>query len=291
MKVAAVDIGTNSMRLLVTDGVAETGRWERVTGLGRGVDRTGVLSAQAMETTLEALGGYRQVIEASGVGRVRAIATSASRDAANREQFFDAVEGVLGVRPDLIPGDEEARLAYVGATAGFEGTEPAMVSDIGGGSTEFVTTDLAVSVDIGSVRLTERAIPSRPAPERELEAARRMVGEMFAGVELPSPGTVIGVAGTWAEIPGLAGVVGDDDDPHGARLTRDQVAGVVVRLAGLGVEETARLTPALRAPVILGGVIIAEAVLDRTGASEVVISIRDSLDGVAAGLLAGDGLP
>src|SRR5690606_11052599 len=156
VRVAAVDIGTNSMRLLSTDGVEEVGRWERVTGLGGGVDRTGRLADDAIERNLAALAEYRELVDGAVEARVRAIATSASRDAVNRADFFVAVEETLGVRPDLITGEEEARLAFAGATSDWEGPPPAMVVDIGGGSTEFVTRDLAVSVDIGSVRLTER---------------------------------------------------------------------------------------------------------------------------------------
>lgn len=286
MRVAAVDIGTNSMRMLVTDGVVEVGRWERITGLGQGVDRTGRLSDEAVARTLEALGEYRMLIESAGVERARAIATSASRDASNREEFFDAVEGVLGWRPELISGDEEARLAYEGAAAGWSGPGAVLVSDIGGGSTEFVSSERAVSVDIGSVRLTERAVPSRPAPPEEVETARRLVRELFAGIDFETPGALIGVAGTWTEIPRLAGVVGKTEDVQGARVSRDQVSQTVERLAGLTVEETARLTPPMRAPVILAGVIVAEGVMEAVRADEAVVSVHDTLDGVASALLA-----
>jgi exopolyphosphatase / guanosine-5'-triphosphate,3'-diphosphate pyrophosphatase len=286
MRVAAVDIGTNSMRLLIADGVSETGRWERITGLGRGVDQTGRLSDEAVVRTLEALAEYRGFIESAGVDRVRAIATSASRDASNREEFFDAVEQVLRVRPELISGDEEARLAFQGATTGWSGPGPVLVSDIGGGSTEFVTASRAVSVDIGSVRLTERAIPSRPAPAEELAAARDLVLEMFSGLGFDTPGTLIGVAGTWTEIPRLAGMIGTGEGVHGARVGRGQVSETVERLAGLTVAETARLTPAMRAPVILAGVIVAEGVMAAVRASEAVVSVHDTLDGVGSALLA-----
>lgn len=288
MRVAAVDIGTNSMRLLITDGVEEVGRWERVTGLGRGVDRTGRLADDAIERTLAALAEYRELVDGAGAERVRAIATSASRDAVNREDFFDAVEETLGVRPDLITGEEEARLAFAGATSDWEGPPPAMVVDIGGGSTEFVTRDLAVSVDIGSVRLTERVIPTRPAPSSEIIAARQLVGEMFSGLGLPQAHAVIGVGGTWTEIPKLRGVT-HEQYSHGESVDPGMLDDLIARLARLTVEETAEMTVPMRAPVILAGLIVAEGALRAAGASNAVVSIRDSLDGVAAGLLS-DGL-
>ncbi|MFO7300196.1 MAG: exopolyphosphatase [Actinomycetes bacterium] len=289
VRVAAVDIGTNSMRLLVTDGAGDVARIERVTGLGRGVDATRRLADDAIERTLVALREFREIIAAHGAGRVRAIATSACRDATNREEFFDLAEQALGVRPDLIPGEEEARLGYAGATMGWHGPRPAMVVDIGGGSTEFVTEGAAVSVDIGSVRLTERKVPSRPAPPQEVEAAFDHLRELFGALDLPRPAAVIGVGGSWTEVPELAGVVEQGSDVHGLVVTREQIGSVVDRLAEMTVEETAQLVPAMRAPVMLAGVIISAGVLDVLGIDEAVVSIRDSLDGVAAGLL-GDGL-
>lgn len=285
MRVAAVDIGTNSMRLLITDGVEEAGRWERVTGLGRGVDRAGRLADDAIERTLVALGEFGELIRSTGAQRVRAIATSASRDAANRESFFDAAEERLGVRPQLISGDEEARLAFAGATADWNGPEPVMVSDIGGGSTEFVTADHAVSVDIGSVRLTERAIPSRPAPSTEVLAARRLVREMFHGLELVRPAALIGVAGTWTEIPRLTGAT-DGEGGHVAAVERVALGEAIERMARLTVEETEALTAVMRAPVILAGLIVAEGVLEAVAARGAIVSTHDSLDGVAAEMLA-----
>ena len=288
MRVGAVDIGTNSMRLLITDGVADAGRWERVTGLGRGVDATGALSEAAIAETLLALAEFGELMRGHWVERRRAIGTSASREASNREDFFDAVEGVLGVRPELINGDEEARLAYAGATSRFDGKPPVLVSDIGGGSTEFVTADGGISIDIGSVRLTERAIPSRPALEGEMEAARSLVGELFSGLSFPEVGSLIGVAGTWTELPALAGIIRIDADPHLTSVTRTQLDAVVDLLSGFTVEKTIALSlHPRRAPVILAGLLIAQGVMEAAAVGEVVVSVRDSLDGVAAGLLAG----
>lgn len=292
MRVGAVDIGTNSMRLLITDGVADAGRWERVTGLGRGVDATGALSEAAIAETLIALAEFGELMRGHGVERRRAVATSASRDAANREDFFDAVDSVLEARPELIGGEEEARLAYAGATGHFDGKAPFLVSDIGGGSTEFVTAEGAISIDIGSIRLTERAIPSRPALEGEMEAARSLVGDLFSGLSFSEVGSLIGVAGTWTELPALAGIIPFDADPHLTVVARTGLEAVVGLLSGLSVEETIALSlHPRRAPVILAGLLIAEGVMETAAVDEVVVSVRDSLDGVAAGLLTDDGLP
>jgi exopolyphosphatase/guanosine-5'-triphosphate,3'-diphosphate pyrophosphatase len=289
VKVGVVDIGTNSMRLLITDGVNEVGRWVEVTGLGRGVDRAGVLSPDAVDDTLAALARFGSRMDHSRAERRDAIATSASRDAANREDFFDRAESVLGVRPRLISGDEEARLAYAGATAGVSLPEPVVVSDIGGGSTELVTSERETSFDIGSVRITERVIPSRPAPPEQVAAARSLAVGTFADVELQSA-TLIGVAGTWTSLAAMArGLRSRSRDPvHGYALGKADLRSLIVRLAGMTVEETAAI-PSLdpkRAPVILGGALVAEAVMGALGADVATISEQDTLDGVAMELLA-----
>ncbi|HSJ84872.1 MAG TPA: Ppx/GppA phosphatase family protein [Acidimicrobiia bacterium] len=292
MKVGAVDIGTNSIRLLITDGTTEFGRWEEVTGLGRGVDRSGALSPAGIEDSLVALAGFGANMDAEGVERRRAIATSAARDAANRELFFDLAQSALSVRPILVSGEEEARLAYAGATAGPFGQllePPVVVSDIGGGSTELVTDDGAVSVDIGSVRLTERVIPSRPAPLSEMAAARSLLADLFREVSL-EVGTLVGVAGTWTSLAAIAEDLPrwSPDMVHGHRMTRGELESVIDSLAGKTVEETAAI-PALhpeRAPVILAGSLVAEAVMQVLDTVEVAVSGRDTLDGVAMDLLA-----
>ena len=286
--VAAVDIGTNSMRMLIVGGGSEIGRWERVTGLGRGVDRTGRLSGEAIEMTLPVLAEYGRLMERHGVSLRRAIATSASRDAANREEFFDLAEAALGVRPTLISGEEEARLAYNGATGWYRGPGPVLVSDIGGGSTEFVTADRGVSIDIGSVRLTERALPDRPATAAQLETARAMLADLFAGIDVGNVGTLIGVAGTWTELPSLSRRLHFSTDTHGMTVAGGEVTEVVVMLAELSIDQTRELgtvDPA-RAPMILGGAMVAEAVMNVAGVDGAVVSAQDTLDGVVADLLA-----
>jgi exopolyphosphatase/guanosine-5'-triphosphate,3'-diphosphate pyrophosphatase len=300
VKVGVVDIGTNSMRLLITDGVIEEGRWVEVTGLGRGVDSTGVLSDTGIEDTLAALARFGAEMGRRHVGRREAIATSASRDAANREEFFDLAESALGVRPRLITGEEEARLAYTGATSQAGATGPIVVSDIGGGSTELVTSEGGASYEIGSVRLTERAIPTRPAPDVELNAARSLARTTFDGVDL-DVATLIGVAGTWTSIAAIAraGVWGSPprfqglpvhspDGVHGYVVTRPDLTTLIESLAGMTLEETATI-PSLdpkRAPVILGGALVAEAVMDTLDVDTATISEHDTLDGVAMELLA-----
>jgi exopolyphosphatase/guanosine-5'-triphosphate,3'-diphosphate pyrophosphatase len=289
VKVAAVDIGTNSMRLLIADGAREIGRWVEVTGLGRGVDRTGALSPEGIEESLAALARFGATMADEAVERRMAIATSASRDAANREVFFDLASSALGVRPTLISGAEEARLAFVGATSEVTLDPPVVVSDIGGGSTEFVTAKGGVSIDIGSVRLTERVIPSRPAPLSELEAAKALVANLFQEVEI-EVGTLIGVAGTWTSLAAIVQNLPEysRDRVHGYRMQRDELAGVIYSLAGKSVEETAAI-PSLdpkRAPVILAGAMVAMGVMESLDVDEAFVSEHDTLDGVAMELLA-----
>jgi exopolyphosphatase/guanosine-5'-triphosphate,3'-diphosphate pyrophosphatase len=289
VNVGVVDIGTNSMRLLITDGVDEAGRWVEVTGLGRGVDRTGVLSPEGIEDSLAALARFGREMDDAAVEKRLAIATSAARDASDSEAFFDLAESALGVRPTLITGEVEARLAFAGATAGSDLEPPVVVSDIGGGSTEFVTADTAVSIDIGSVRLTERSIPSRPAPAAELDAARDLVGRLFEAVDLEAR-TLIGVAGTWTSLAAVA-----LDLPEYSRnlvdgypMQKETLTAVVESLSVKSVEETAAI-PSLdpkRAPVILAGSLVAEGVMNVLGAERVLVSEHDSLDGAAMELLA-----
>jgi exopolyphosphatase/guanosine-5'-triphosphate,3'-diphosphate pyrophosphatase len=271
----------------------ELGRWAQVTGLGRGVDRTGALDADAIERTISVLSEYGDAMRFHEVERRRAVATSASRDASNREHFLDLAERALGVRPELVSGAEEAELSYRGATGGVTGPGPFVVSDIGGGSTEFVTESEGqiegISIDIGSVRLTERVLGHRPAAFDEIEAAAAHVRDLFAEVPVDerSP-TVIGVAGTWTSAAAIA--LGleryDRNKVHGARLERLDVDRVLLRLAPLTTSETERI-PALdpaRAPVILAGIVVAREVLRHMGASSVVVSECDLLDGIAATL-------
>lgn len=284
--VGVVDIGTNSMRLLITNGEMDLGRWEDVTGLGRGVDATGMLSEEAIERTIGALARFGAIMDREGVERRAAMATSASRDSSNRDVFLDRAESALGVRPTLISGEQEARYAFAGATARWDGPRPWVVSDIGGGSTEFVTEDREVSVDMGSVRLTERWFDNRPVAPDRLQSARLAVRAMFEGVIHTDVGSLLGVGGSWTEIGGLVG--GPERDVDLATVTGEEVGRLVDTLAGMTVEESATL-PTLnpkRAETILGGVVVAEAVMTTLGADTAVQSIADTLDGAARELLA-----
>lgn len=285
MKVGVVDIGTNSVRLLITDGRSEHQRWVEVTGLGRGVDSTGRLSDEAIAASLEALVSYGRLMDLAAVARRMAIATSASRDASNREAFFDRAESALGVRPELLTGEEEGRLAFAGAIFDLDVEEPIVVSDIGGGSTELVTRQSTRSIDIGSVRLTERHLRDRPPSAIDMEVSARRLTEMLADFDPGNVRSHIGVAGTWTSLSAIAQELPayQSDRVHHSRLTHGAVVDVAGRLSNLSLEET-RSIPSLdprRAPVILAGALIAVAVMERLGVEETVVSERDTLDGAA----------
>jgi len=293
VKVAAVDIGTNSMRLLIVDDGVELGRWERVTGLGRGRDADGTLTSVAMDRTLLALAEFGGRMSQSGVEKMRAVATSASRDAPNRAEFFDKAELALGVRPELISGEEEAGFSFAGATTGTSLPPPHMVVDIGGGSTEFVTAEGGVSLELGSVRLTDRFLPDRPCLPSQLAASREEVAVQLATVPRPDgPLSVLGVAGTWTSLSAMAHLLASYDRTkvHGSDLSEATLAALLHGLAGLSIEDTVAAHPSLdpaRAPVILAGAVVAEGVFLRLGCHQVTISEHDLLDGVAAELAAG----
>ena len=289
VKVGVVDIGTNSMRLLITDGLVEDGRWVEITGLGREVDATGRFSAESTEKTLRVLRHYGRLMDEADVSRRMAIATSASRDASNRERFFTQAEKAIGVRPELISGDREGLLAFAGATAGLDVADPVVVSDIGGGSTEFVTRDSGLSVDIGSVRLTERYLPDRPPERGQLKAAIDHIGVLFAEIDHDEVATHIGVAGTWTSLAAIAQDLARYERRlvHGYVLSSQRLGEVVEKLRKLTVAETAAI-PSLdpkRAPVILAGAIVAVVAGETLGVAETLISERDTLDGAAMELL------
>ncbi len=207
---AAIDCGTNSTRLLVARGTGPgkqaLARVNTITRLGRGVGGSGRLEPDAIERTVDVLRRYRSILDEHGVERIRMTATSAARDAANRDEFFDAAEAVVGIRPELITGDQEAALSFRGATDELDPSEgPFLVVDIGGGSTEFIlgTTEVehAKSVDIGCVRLTEQYIESDPPAPEELHACLSVTEAHLEDVAREMPGmtearTLVGLAGT-----------------------------------------------------------------------------------------------
>jgi exopolyphosphatase/guanosine-5'-triphosphate,3'-diphosphate pyrophosphatase len=304
VRVAAVDIGTNTVRLLVAEvtgaallppRVQALDRRTVVTRLGQGVDARGSLADEAVDRTVEVLRGYGDAIVAWQPERVRVAATSATRDAANRAVFLDRAELALGTRPDVIDGDGEARLSFVGTTASLAGAPPYLVIDPGGGSTEFVMgatePDLVLSIDIGSVRLTERMLPHRPVGPARLAAARSHVDDLLRGVRLPEPpGTVAGVGGTFTSLAAIAlGLeVYDAEAVHRSRIDRSTLHELVDRLATLSVDQTAAipsLDPA-RAEVLLGGAVVAERCVAHVGVDGVVVSEHDILDGLALSLVA-----
>lgn len=294
MRVAAGDIGTNSTRLLI----AEVSRGRVVplecrvvvTGLGHGVDRTGRLDEAGVARTLEVLGGYRAAVKAAGVAAFRMVATAAVRAAGDREEFLDAAEAVLEVRPEVITGEEEAILGFEGATGGLERPGPFLVIDVGGGSTEFVfgmdRPEVVESIDLGSRRMTERFLSHHPCLPGEFEAALGAAAAAFAGVALPAvPGTVIGVGGTYTSQAALSlGLEAYDSDlVHGSAVSLEALDALAGRLAGMTLREIAAL-PSLdpaRAPVLLGGAVVSAEALRRSGRGEVVVSEADLLDGIA----------
>ena len=304
-RLAGVDIGTNSTRLLVADvdGAGNDARLTtidrrmRITRLGQGVDAARRLQPGAIERTVDVLREYRRVIDDLGVDRVRATATSAARDAANRDDFFAPATAVLGVAPELLAGDEEARLSFLGATSGLAEPAPYLVVDIGGGSTEFVVGDREpvgqISVDIGCVRLSEQLLHSDPPAPEELSEAVTIVREHLADVdrELPAvreAATLVGLAGTVTTIAAVE--LGlpeyDPDKIHHYRLTKEAAEDVFRTLATETVAER-RHNPGLdpgRVDVIVGGAVVLVTILRVFGFDEVLVSEADILDGLVRGL-------
>ena len=294
VRVAAIDCGTNTIKLLVldTDG-ADLEREMRIVRLGQDVDRTGRLAEEALERTFAAVEEYAALVARHGVDRVRFCATSATRDAANAADFAAGVRARLGVAPEVVSGDEEAALAWAGATRGLPGlTGPLVVLDIGGGSTELVlgsgaTPDAAHSMDIGSVRMTERHLRSDPPSTDEVAACLADVEAALDACPV-DPGaavTLVGVAGTVTTL--AAGVIGltayDRSATHGARLPVAQVHALCDRLVGSTAAERAEMAwlhPG-RADVIAAGALVLSRVLARSRVSELVVSEADILDGIA----------
>lgn len=292
MSVAAIDIGSNSVRLLVTDATgAELARDVTVTGLGSKVDETKRFDQAAYEATVSVVSRYVSVMDAHGVEVIEAVATSASRDAVNGEMLMDDLESVLGVRPVVIDGDREAALAFCGATSERTGGASKLVIDVGGGSTEFSygtkEPSYTTSVDIGSVRLTDRCIGERPVPRFTIEHLRSECDVAFGAVDLPgNPEVALGVAGTFTNVSAMSMRldVYERATVHNSELSLVAVGEIINRLAALTVEQTAAipsLDPA-RARVILAGAVAAERAMMRCGLHSITVSEHDLLDGLAA---------
>ena len=302
-RVAAIDCGTNSIRLLVADVDTDAGtlvdldRRMEIVRLGRGVDATGRLDDEALARTFAACDRYAEVLRDLGAQRVRVVATSASRDAENRDDFVAGVLARIGVAPEVVSGDEEARLSFLGATRGLAGAEPPyLVVDIGGGSTEFVVgTDeplAACSVDVGCVRLTERHLRDDPPTRAEIDAvvADADAAIALAGETVPfgEARTLVGLAGSVTTAAALALGL-EEYDPariHGARISAAAVAEVSDRLLASTHAERAAVAvihPG-RVDVLNAGILVLRRILDRTGLPEVLVSEHDILDGIALSL-------
>ena len=310
---AAIDCGTNSTRLLVArPGGPALERLMRITRLGQGVDSTGRLAAEAIGRTVEVLREFRAVMDRFDVGAVRMTATSAARDASNRDEFFDAAAAIVGVRPELLGGDEEGRLSFAGATAELDpASGPWLVVDIGGGSTELVSGPDAAgrlravrSLDVGCVRLTERFIAEDPPAASSMAAARAYVDGLIEAAITEEPGllgarTMVGLAGTVASLAAVEQGLTDYDRGrvHHYDLRRDRVERLLAQLAGTDSAGRRSMAgvEAGRADVIVGGTIVLAAVMDRFGFDRCLTSEADILDGLVAStavnLTGASGLP
>jgi exopolyphosphatase/guanosine-5'-triphosphate,3'-diphosphate pyrophosphatase len=308
-RVAAIDCGTNSLRLLVAD-VPPVGpavdllRRMEVVRLGQGVDATGRLAPEAIERTRIVLAEYAEQARELGVVELRMVATSATRDAANRGDFEEMVLATLGRLPDVVPGLEEAELSYLGATASLDvgaaehGSPPPqppfLVVDIGGGSTEFVLGDAAGvraahSVDIGCVRLTERHLRSDPPTAAEIARAeadiRAALADVRASVPVAEAASLIGLAGSVTTVAALALQLPAYDAAaiHGSRIAASDVRAVTADLLAAPRARRAAM-PVMhpgRVDVIGAGALILRVLMDEFGMAEVVASEHDILDGIA----------
>jgi exopolyphosphatase/guanosine-5'-triphosphate,3'-diphosphate pyrophosphatase len=318
VRVAAIDCGTNSIRLLVADvdadgRLVDRHREMRIVRLGQDVDRTGRLAPEAIERARVVLADYRSVIDrfsADGlrVERVRMVATSATRDAANRDDFTTMVTATLGVEPEVISGVAEAALSYAGAASVLDAVDgPVLVADIGGGSSELVLGDVASgasgasggadglrshSMDIGSVRMTERHLHTDPPSPAQVAAARAdivaAISAARADVPLDEAVRLIGVAGTVTTVAAMAlGLTRYDSAAlHGAEVTTKQTREVTGRLLAMPYAERAAI-PAIhpgRVDVIAGGALILLTLLEEIGAAGFTASEHDILDGIALSL-------
>jgi exopolyphosphatase/guanosine-5'-triphosphate,3'-diphosphate pyrophosphatase len=308
-RVAAIDCGTNSIRLLVADvtkrddgtsWLRDVHREQRVVRLGQGVDATGMLNSEALERTRVALADYTAILRRKGAESVRMVATSATRDASNRDDFFDMTRSVLGVPAEVISGDEEATLSFTGAVGDLDPDDgPFLVVDVGGGSTELVlgtwdgvkaTPKAAKSTDIGCVRITERCLKSDPPTIEEIAAGRELAGEVLQGafdvVPVAEAKTWIGVAGTATTMGAIALDLPqyDSEAIHLSRVPRETLAATSDRLLKLNHNERAAI-PVIhpgRVDVIAGGSLIFQVLAEQLPhIAELTVSEHDILDGIA----------
>ena len=301
-RVAAIDCGTNSIRLLIADisnGIfKEVVRSMEVVRLGQGVDKNKSFHSDAIKRTLDAVEMFSEVIASKGVERIRFCATSATRDATNRSLFTDGVRGILGVEVEVIPGEEEAMLSFNGATKELmQSDAPYLVVDIGGGSTEFVfgsnKVENAKSVDIGCVRMSERHFTSQPTTMDQVARAiidiDSAIAQAASVVPISNAKTLVAVAGTATTVAAAALELKDYDRHliHLARISADKVHKVSAMFQSMNKDEIANLGymhPG-RVDVITAGSLVLSRVMAATGASEFVASESDILDGMAWSLI------
>lgn len=303
-RVAAIDCGTNSLRLLITDVDPATGeqrdldRRMEIVRLGQGVDRTGRLDPAALHRTLVTLRGYADVIERLGAHHVRMVATSATRDAANRDEFVSGVGAILGVAPEVVTGDAEAELSFSGATRGLPASVPSpyLVADIGGGSTEIVlgtadpqTQPVGCSVDVGCVRLTERRFFDDPPKPDQMHAARAdietAIDQVATSVPIDKAASLVGLAGSVTTVAGIhLGLSAYDASViHHSRIPAAAVREISDRLLAATHAERA-VIPVMhpgRVDVIAAGALVLRCLVDRAGVEDVMVSEHDILDGIA----------
>lgn len=306
MRVAAIDCGTNSIRLLIADiengTLTDVVRTMVIVRLGEGVDKTGEFSQAALARTFTAIETFALLISQHQPERVRFVATSASRDVSNRSEFMDGVLSRLGIEPDIISGDEEAELSFLGATADLVNEQeppaaPYLVVDIGGGSTEFVlgTTGptAAKSTNVGCVRMTERHLISDPATPQEIAAAiadiDAAIDLAYQSVPISQAHSLIGLAGSVTTVAAIALGLSEYDSIaiHGSRISAAEVHRITGELLAMTRAQRAKLGPMHegRIDVIGSGALVLDRIMIRTGLSEVVVSERDILDGIARGLI------
>ena len=301
-RVAAIDCGTNSLRLLIADisdgNFREVTRHMEVVRLGQGVDRTKAFDLAAIERTLKVTAEYANIIRSKGVEKIRFCATSASRDATNRHLFIAGVREILGIEPEVIPGEEEAALSFTGATKSLSQTDaPFLVVDIGGGSTEFVygadRVIAARSVNIGCVRMKERHLLSQPPTADQLVAAISDIDSAIAHaaeiVPITTFKTLIAVAGTATTV--AAAALGlESYDRYAIHLSRipaakiHEVAAMFQSMPKAEIAALGYMHPG-RVDVITAGSLVFSQVVSASGAKEVVVSESDILDGMAWSLV------
>jgi exopolyphosphatase/guanosine-5'-triphosphate,3'-diphosphate pyrophosphatase len=297
-RVAAIDCGTNSIRLLIADidngNFREVLRTMEIVRLGQGVDKTKSFHPDAIARTLTAVEKYAKQIASKGVEKIRFCATSATRDATNRDLFINGVESILGIKPEVIPGEEEAALSFIGATKELALSDgPFLVVDIGGGSTEFVygteKVAFAKSVNIGCVRMSERHFTSAPPTPGSIVEAISDIDEAIAvaakAVPITEANTLIAVAGTATTVAAAALDLDNYDRYaiHLSRISAEKTFAVAKRFQSMerGEIESLGYMHSGRVDVIAAGSLVLSRIMLATGAKEFVASESDILDGMA----------